>query len=148
MHTDNSNNWKSRDGVLSPGMIVLSEYLQTWRQKLSYSKTTTAAFHVNNREAKLEPAGHKNNSLLPFCPNLGLLLCKTGQIIDVSLPRRSTAKKLTSRVALFRRLKRSKWAADAKTLRIATLSQIYSTSENCAPVWCCSTHDSIQRQCS
>ena len=32
------------------------------------------------------------------------------------------------------------WGADAKTLHIATLSLVYSTSEYCAPVWCCSAH--------
>ena len=30
--------------------------------------------------------------------------------------------------------------ADAKTLRIATLSLVYSTTEYCAPVWCRSAH--------
>ena len=34
----------------------------------------------------------------------------------------------------------SGWGADAKTLRIATLSLVYSTSEYCAPVWCRSAH--------
>ena len=49
-------------------------------------------------------------------------------------------KKLTTRVALLRRLAGSGWGAGAKTLRIATLSLIYSTAEYCAPVWCRSTH--------
>ena len=49
-------------------------------------------------------------------------------------------KKLSSRVTLLRRLVGSGWGADAKTLRIATLSLVYSTSEYCAPVWCCSAH--------
>ena len=34
----------------------------------------------------------------------------------------------------------SGWDAGAKTLRIATLSLVYSTAEYCAPVWCCSAH--------
>ena len=34
----------------------------------------------------------------------------------------------------------SVWGAGAKTLRIATLSLVYSTSEYCAPVWCRSAH--------
>ena len=49
-------------------------------------------------------------------------------------------KKLSSRVTLLRRLVGSGWDAGAKTLRIATLSLVYSTSEYCAPVWCCSAH--------
>ena len=32
------------------------------------------------------------------------------------------------------------WGAGAKTLCIATLSLVYSTSEYCAPVWCRSAH--------
>ena len=33
----------------------------------------------------------------------------------------------------------SGWGAGAKTLRIATLSLVYTTAEYCAPVWCRST---------
>ena len=39
-----------------------------------------------------------------------------------------------------RRLTGSGWGAGAKTLRISTLSLVYSTAEYCAPVWCRSTH--------
>ena len=49
-------------------------------------------------------------------------------------------KKLSSRVTLLRRLVDSGWGAGAKTLRIATLSLVYSTAEYCAPVWCRSAH--------
>ena len=49
-------------------------------------------------------------------------------------------KKLSTRVALLRRLAGSAWGAGTKTLRTAPLSLIYSTAEYCAPVWCRSTH--------
>ena len=49
-------------------------------------------------------------------------------------------KKLSSRVTLLRRLVGSGWGAGAKTLRIATLSLVYSTAEYYAPVWCRSAH--------
>ena len=49
-------------------------------------------------------------------------------------------KNLSSRVLLLRRLVGSGWATGAKTLRIATLSLVYSTAEYCAPVWCRSAH--------
>ena len=48
--------------------------------------------------------------------------------------------KLSSRVTLLRRLVGSGWGAGAKTLRIATLSLVYSTAEYCAPIWCRSAH--------
>ena len=49
-------------------------------------------------------------------------------------------KKLSSRVTLLRRLVGSGWGAGAKTLRIATLSLVYSAAEYCPPVWCRSAH--------
>ena len=49
-------------------------------------------------------------------------------------------KKLSLRVTLLRRLVGSGWDAGAKTLRIATLSLVYSTAEYCAPVWCRNAH--------
>ena len=41
---------------------------------------------------------------------------------------------------MLRRLVSSGWGAGAKTLRIATLSLVYSAAEYCAPVWCRSAH--------
>ena len=49
-------------------------------------------------------------------------------------------KKLSSRVTLLRRLVGSEWGADAKTMRTAELSLIYSTAKYCAPVLCCSAY--------
>ena len=49
-------------------------------------------------------------------------------------------KKISSCVTLLRRLVGSGWGAGTKTLRIATLSLVYSTAEYCAPVWCRSAH--------
>ena len=49
-------------------------------------------------------------------------------------------KKLSLSVTLLRRLVGSGWGAGAKTLRIATLSLVHSTTEYCAPVWCRSAH--------
>ena len=49
-----SGSWKDLEGTLSQDMSSLSAYFQTWRLKLSHTKTVTAAFHLNNREAKRE----------------------------------------------------------------------------------------------
>ena len=49
-----SGNWKALEGTLSHDMTTLLVYLQTWRLKFSHIKTMTAAFHLNNREAKRE----------------------------------------------------------------------------------------------
>ena len=135
-----SGNWKDLEGTLSQDMSTLSAYLQTWRLKLSHTKTVTTAFHLNNREAKRELKVYNNGRLLPFCPTLTYL----GVKLDRSLRFRHDLvvfrKKLSSRVTLLRRLVGLGWGAVAKTLRIATLSLVYSTAEYCAPVWCCSAH--------
>ena len=49
-----SRDWKAVEDTLSQDMTTLLDYLQTWRLKLSNTKTVTAAFHLNNREAKRE----------------------------------------------------------------------------------------------
>ena len=133
-------NWKDLEGTLSQDMSTLSAYLQTWRLKLSHTKTVTTAFHWNNREAKRELKVYNNDRLLPFCPTPTYL----GVKLDRSLTFRHhlvvLRKKLSSRVTLLRRLVVSGWGAGAKTLRIATLSLVYSAAEYCAPVWCRSAH--------
>ena len=59
--------WKDLEGNLSQDISTLSAYLQTWRLKLSHTKTVTAAFHLNNREAKREVKVYNNDRFLPFC---------------------------------------------------------------------------------
>ena len=41
---------------------------QAWRLKLSHIKTVTAAFYLNNREAKCKLNVYNSNRLLLFCP--------------------------------------------------------------------------------
>ena len=135
-----SGNWKDLEGTLSQDMSTLSAYLQTWRLKLSHTKTVTAAFHLNNREAKRELKVYNNGRLLPFCPTPTYLGVKLDRLLTFRHQLVALRKKLSSRVTLLRRLVGSGWGAGAKTLRIATLSLVYSTAEYCAPVWCHSVH--------
>ena len=125
-----SGNWKDLEGTLSQDMSTLSAYLQTW----------TAAFHFNNREAKHELKVYNNGRLLPFCPTPTYLGVKLDRSLTFRHHLVALRKKLSSRVTLLRRLVGSGWGAGVKTLRIATLSLVYSTAEYCAPVWCRSAH--------
>ena len=50
------------------------------------------------------------------------------------------AGKVTSRVALIRRLAGTTWGASAKTLRISTQALVFPAAEYCAPVWSRSPH--------
>ena len=76
-----SGNWKDLEGTLSQDMSTLSAYLQTWRLKLSHTKTVTTAFHLNNRKAKRELKIYNNGRLLPFCPTPTVPFLKIAQIM-------------------------------------------------------------------
>ena len=65
MHAD--GDWLAVEGTLSKDMATLGEYLQTWKLKLSTTKTGSAVFHLNNKEAKRELKLNFNNENLPFC---------------------------------------------------------------------------------
>jgi len=102
MHAD--GNWQAVEGVLTKDMETLGEYLQTWKLKISTTKTVSAAFHLNNKKAKRDLKVKYNNETLPFCSKPKYL----GVTLDRSLTCRrhpeSVRKKLTSRVPLLRRL--------------------------------------------
>ena len=87
-----SRNWKDLEGTLSQDMSTLSAYLQTWKLKLSHTKTLTTAFHLNNREAKRELKVYNNDrfyrSVQPY-----LSWGKTGQIAHVLSPFSGIAQK-------------------------------------------------------
>ena len=135
-----SENWKDLEGSLSQDMSTLSAYLQTWRLKLNHTKTVTATFHLNNRDAKRELKVYNNGRRLPFCPTPTYLGVKLDRSLTFCHHLVALRKKLSSHVTLLRRLVSSGWNAGAKTLRIATLSLVYSAAEYCAPVWCRSAH--------
>ena len=120
-------------------MATVGEYLQTWKPKLSTTKTVSAVFHLNNKEAKRELKVKFNNETLPFCSESKYL----GVTLDMSLtyPRHleTLRKKLASRVALLRPAG-SDWGAGATMLRTVILALVHSTAEHCAPVWCRSAY--------
>jgi len=138
MHAD--GDWQAVEGALSKDMARLGEYLQTLKLKLSTTKTVSAVFHLNDKEAKRELKVNFNYKTLPFCSEPKYL----GVTLDRSLMYRphleSLRKKLISCVALLRRLAGSGWGTRATTLQTATLALVHSTAEYCAPVWCRSAH--------
>ena len=104
-----SGNWKDLERTLSQDMSTLSAYLQTWRLKLSHTKTVTAAFHLKNREAKRELKVFNNGRLLPFCPTPTYLGVKLNRSFTFRHHLVALRKKLSSRVTLLRRIVGSGW---------------------------------------
>jgi len=122
--------------ALSKDMATLGEYLQTSKPKLSTTKTVLAVFHLNNKEAKRELKVNFNNETLPFCSEPKYLRVTLDKSLTYRRHLESLRKKLTSCVALLRRLAGSGWGAGATTLRTATLALVHLTAEYCTPVWC------------
>ena len=129
-----SGNWKTLEETLSQDMSTLSAYLQTWRLKLNHTKTVTAAFHLNNREAKRELKVYNNGRLLPFCPTPTYLGIKLDRSLTFCHHLVALRKKLSSRITLLRRLVGSEWGAGAKTLP----PYLWSTQQ--LSTWCSSAH--------
>ena len=138
LHT--SEEWKELERTLSQDMTTLSEYLHTWRLKLSHTKTVTAAVPLHNREAKRELKVCNIGKTLPFCPVPTYLGVKMDKSLTYRPHLEALRKKLCACVSLLRRLAGTGWGASAKTLRTAALSLVCSTAEYCAPVWCRSAH--------
>jgi len=61
-HAD--GDWQAVDGVLSKETATIGEHLQTWKLKLSTTKTMLSAFHLYNKEAKRELKVNYNNEIL------------------------------------------------------------------------------------
>jgi len=58
--------WQAVEGVLGKDMTTIGEYLKTWKLKISTTKTVSAVFHLNNKEAKHELKFNFDNETLPF----------------------------------------------------------------------------------
>ena len=97
-----SEDWKVLERTLSEDMTTLSAYLQTWRLKLSHTKTVTAAFHLYNREAKREQKVNNNGKILPFCPVPTYLGVKLDRALTYRHHLEALRKKLSTRVSLLR----------------------------------------------
>ena len=116
LHT--SGDWKELE---SQDMTALSEHLQTWRLKLSHTKTVTAAFHLHNREAKCELKVYNIGKTLPFCPVPTYLGVKLDRSLTYRPHLEALCKKLCARVSLLRRLAGTGWGASTKALHTAAL---------------------------
>jgi len=102
MHAD--EDWLAVKWALSKNMATLGEYLQTWKLKLSTTKTVSAVFYLNNKEAKRELKVNFSNETLPFCSEPKYLGVTLDRSLKYRQHRESLRKKLTSRVALLRQL--------------------------------------------
>ena len=95
--------WKAVEDTPRQDMTTLSAYLQTWRLKLSNTKTVTAAFHRNNRKAaKRELNVYNKGKLLPPSPVPTYLGVKLDRSLTFRHHFEALRKKLSTRIALLK----------------------------------------------
>ena len=123
MHAD--GDWQTVQGALTKDLATVGEYLQTWKLKLNITKTVSAAFHLNNKEAKRDLKVNCNKETLPFCSEPKYLGVTLDSPLTYHRHLESLRKKLTSHGALLRRLAGTGWGAGATTLQIATLALVH-----------------------
>ena len=132
--------WKEMEEGLNNDTNILVVYLRKWRLQLSIGKTVSAAYHLNNREAKRELDVFVDNQRLVFQQAQKYLGVHLDQMLNFKQHLEDVAGNVTSRASLIRRLSGTTWGASAKTLRISTQALVFPAAEYCAPVWSRSPH--------
>ncbi|KAJ3598698.1 hypothetical protein NHX12_002200 [Muraenolepis orangiensis] len=132
--------WKAMEEGLNEDMGTLVAYLRRWRLQLSVGKSVAAAYHLSTREARRELEVHVDNKCLEVQQAPKYLGVRLDRTLSFKQHLEEVKAKVTSRVALIRRLAGTTWGASAKTLRISTQALVFSAAEYCAPVWSKSPH--------
>ncbi|KAJ4942908.1 hypothetical protein JOQ06_005420 [Pogonophryne albipinna] len=132
--------WKAMEEGLNEDMGTLVAYLRRWRLQLSVGKTVAAAYHLSTREARRELEVRVDNKCLEVQQAPMYLGVRLDRTLSFKKHLEEVKAKVTSRVALIRRLAGTTWGASAKTLRISTQALVFSVAEYCAPLWSRSPH--------
>ena len=94
---------------LNKDMTILVDYLRKWRLQLSIGKTVSAAYHLNNREAKRELDVYVDNKRLVFQQATKYIGVRQDRMLNFKQHLEEVAGKVTSRVSLIRRLAGTTW---------------------------------------
>ena len=112
--------WKEMEVGITKCMTILVEYLRNLRLQLSVGTTVSAAYHLNNCEAKRELNVFADNKRLVFQQAPKYLIVRLDRIANVKQHLVEVISKVTSRISLIRRLAGTIWGAYTKTLGIST----------------------------
>ena len=108
--------WSTVEEVLSKDTAKIANYLLKWRLKLSMAKTTTTAFHLNNKEAKRQLAIKLHGTILPHNTHPTYLSIKLDRQFTFRQHLEGLSSKVEARNNLLRCLTGTSWGASATTL--------------------------------
>ena len=126
--------------TISKDLDCASGYYRKWHLKLSTTKSVYSIFQLKNQLAECQLQVHMSGNSILFDSTPRYL----GVTLDRSLTFRQHIEKLknkmTSRVALVKRLAGLNWGPCFDVLCISTLSLIVAPAEYCFSVWNQSSH--------
>ena len=115
--------------------------IHDWHLKFSQSKTVSSLFHLKNHLASKSIKVTLDHNTILNCEQYPTYL---GITLDGSLTYKNHLHKLkqkvSSGVALVRKLSGTNWGTSFDILRTSTTALVFAPAEYCAPVWCQSTH--------
>ena len=106
--------WKEMEEGLNKDMTILVYYLRIWRLQLSIGKTVSAAYHLNNREAKRELDVCVDNKRMVFQQAPKYLGGRLDRMLNFKQHLEEVAGKVTYRFSLIRRFAGITWGASLK----------------------------------
>ena len=122
-------------------MKTICQYIHDWHLKLSQSKTVSSLLHLKNHLASKSIKVTLDHNTILSCERSPTYL---GITLDRSLTYQNHLHKLkqkvSSRVALVKKLSGTNWGTSFDALRTSTTALVFAPAEYCAPVWCQSTH--------
>ena len=121
-------------------MMNISTYLDKWRLKLSTAKTTTTAFHLNNREVNRQLKIFVRGSLQPQQSHPTYPGAKLERQLTYRQHLEGLRSVVSARNRMIRCLAGTSWSAKTLTLLISALAVAYRVAEYAAPAWCRSKH--------
>jgi len=126
-----AESFEKREEILNEDLSIVQKYFKLWHLKVNPTKTTSIAFHLNNKESNskldLMSQGVKIKEDAP--KYLGIKLDRT-----LAFKLEGVKNKLKPRNNIVSKLARTSWGCRANILRTSTLALVYSTAEYYAPV--------------
>lgn len=128
------NSEKNAIKVLNEDLEKLSIYYSEFRLSPNLEKTEVTTFYLSNRFAnrKINLTFRGKDVPYNFTPkHLGITLDRS---LTFRRHLRNVRGKLNARLNIIQKLAGSMWGCMASTLRVSSLSLVYSTAEYCCPV--------------
>lgn len=135
-----ADSFEKLEEILNEDLSTVHNYFHSWHLTLNPTKTTSIAFHLNNREA--------NRKLNLMSQEVRIQGEDAPRYLGIKLDRTLTFKqhlegiknKLKSRNSIISMLAGTSWGCRVNILRTSALALVYSAVEYCAPVWGRSAH--------